>query len=99
MKHMVYYVMLASTCDVDNTVITYGNASLVLREQISRLCWLNLRVLSFREVIVAPFFFSNPFALIIYPVERAEIFFFQEKTGNCTCWTKGMFPVFIVPSV
>ena len=64
MKHMVYYVMLASTCDVDNTVITYGNASLLLREQTSRLCRLNLRV-----------FFSNPFALIIYPDERAEIFF------------------------
>ena len=26
-----------------------------------------------------PFFFSNPFALIIYPDERAEIFFFRKK--------------------
>ena len=89
--------MLASTCDVDNTVITYGNVSLLLREQISRLCSLILRVLSFREVIV-PFLISNPFALIIYPDERARKIF-SGKTGNCTCWTKGMFPVFTIPSV
>ena len=59
MKHMVYYAMLASTCDVDNTVITNGNASLLLREQISRLCRLILRVLSFREVIVALSYFKS----------------------------------------